>query len=158
MDSGSCNKAGILGIVTAQSPETTSTPRIVAKRGAREQFLSMNLVLEAIVVMFGTVVAVKFAQVGQLKLEAGTSSLWIMGGALAVMMIVASRLQKSEMGRYFGAVLQVPFLAMGLVVDLMIIPAIVFVAIWVASWWLGAKIDRERAEYDAAHPDEAPNA
>jgi len=144
--------------VSAQSPEAPETPRIVAKKPALEQFLSMTLVLEAIVVIFATVVAVKIDQVGQLSVDSNATALWTMGGIIAVLMFVASRLQKTQLGRYFGGVLQIPFLAMSFIVDLMIIPAVVFLVIWVVSWRLGARIDRERAEYDALHPDQAPDA
>jgi hypothetical protein len=117
--------------------------------------MSMNLILEACVVLFATIVAAKFHQIGMLKIDLGL--LWGMGGALMLLMIIASRMQASSLGRYFGTVLQVPFLLMGMYVDLMYFVAVVFIGIWAASWWLGAKIDRERAEYDAAHPETAPN-
>lgn len=145
--------------VTEQKPNPHApdvTKPIVAKKGAMVQFLSMNLMLEGIVALFGTVVASKFIQIDELELT--QVEVWTVGIIMAVMFIVASRMQKSSMGRYFGAVLQVPFLAMGLYIDLMIIVSVVFVVIWAVSWWLGAKIDRERAEYDAANPNTAPNA
>ncbi len=132
------------------------TPRIVAKKSARMQFLSSTLILEAIVVLFGTVVAVKFVQAD--RLDAPTSTLWIMGGLLSLIMIIISRVQKSSYGIIAGCAVQVPFVAMGFYVDMMFFVATVFVGLWVASLWLGTKIDRERAEYDSAHPTEAPNA
>ena len=132
-----------------------STPRIVAKKSARMQFLSTTLILEAIVVLFGTTVAVKFAQADHL--DAPISTLWIMGGLLSVLMIVFSRMQASSYGFIAGSAVQIPFVAMGFYVDMMFFVAAVFVGLWIGSWWLGSKIDRERAVYDAKHPDEAPN-
>lgn len=132
-----------------------STPRIVAKKSARMLFLSTTLILEAFVVLFGTAVAAKFAQVD--KLDAPISTLWIMGGLLSVLMIIFSRMQASSYGLIAGSAIQIPFVAMGFYVDLMFFVAAVFVGLWIGSWWLGSKIDRERGEYDASHPDEAPN-
>ena len=63
-------------------------------------------------------------------------SWWATGVFLAVMVLVA---------------------AWTLVIPLMGVVALVFIGLWVASLRLGGRVDRERAEYDAAHPDEAPN-
>ncbi len=136
--------------MTTQNP----TPRIVAKKSARVQFLSTTLVLEAIVVLFATVVAVKFVQIDALQIP--TTTLWTVGGALALIMILISRLQQTPYGLIAGSAVQLPFIAMSLYVDAMLVVAIVFVGLWVASAWLGTKIDRERAEYDAEHPGEIP--
>lgn len=144
--------------VTEQKPNPHApdlSKPIVAKKSAMVQFLSMNLVLEAVVVLFGTVVASKFIQIDELKLT--QVQVWTMGCVMALLFIVASGMQKTLMGRYFGGVIQVPFIVMSLYIDLMIIVSVVFVAIWAASWWLGAKIDRERSAYDAANPETAPN-
>ncbi len=121
------------------------------------QFLSTTLVLEAFVVLFATVVAVKFVQIEYIRTDVSITTVWIIGGVLALFLLVASRMQKNPYGIYFGAVLQVPFAALGFFVDMMFFVAAVFVALWIASWWLGRKIDTERAEYDRLHPDEAPN-
>ena len=43
-------------------------------------------------------------------------------------------------------------LAGGLWVPMMFLIGGVFVVMWVAMLRLGARIDRERAEFDAAHP------
>lgn len=119
------------------------------------QFLSTTLILEAIVVLFGTTVAAKFVQAD--RLDAPISTLWIMGGLLSLIMIVISRLQNAPYGIIAGGAVQVPFVAMGFYVDMMLLVAIVFVGLWAASLWLGNKIDRERAAFDLAHPDQAPN-
>jgi CHASE3 domain sensor protein len=116
----------------------------------------MVLVLEAFVILFGTIVAAKFVQVGHLNHS--QTQVWTMCAVLMVLLIVASRMQKSPLGIYFGAVLQIPFLMTGRYMDMMYLVAVVFIAIWVASLWLGTKIDRERAAYDTAHPETAPNA
>ena len=131
--------------------EGGAQPRIVAKKSAKVQFASTMLVLEAFVVVFATLVAVRLV-------DAPTSQVWLVGGVLAVVLVVLSRLVASPGGYVAGSAVQVPFLAVSLVIPLMVVVAVVFVGMWAVSLWLGAKIDRERAAYDAAHPDEAPTA
>ena len=109
------------------------------------------LILEAFVVFFATLVADKLS-------GAPSSKVWLAGGVLAVVLIVLSRLVSAPGGYVAGSAVQIPLLATGFVIPLMFPVAVVFVALWVVSLWLGSKIDRERAEYDAAHPDQAPNA
>lgn len=131
----------------AQQP---STPTIVRKKAAKPQFAGTMLVLEAFVVLFATLTASKL-------LDAPPLTVWLIGGVLALVLMILSRTVTVPGGYVAGSVVQVPVLAIGIVIPLMIPVAVVFIALWVVSLWLGAKIDRERAEYDAAHPDEAPN-
>lgn len=123
--------------------------RIVAKKSAKLQFASTMLMLEAFVVLFATLVASRLV-------DAPAGQVWLAGGVLAVVLVVLSRLVSAPGGYVAGSVVQVPFVAVSLVIPLMIVVALVFVVMWAVSLWLGAKIDRERAAYDAAHPDEAP--
>ncbi|SDC67128.1 Protein of unknown function [Sanguibacter gelidistatuariae] len=132
------------------SDASPATPRIVRKKAAKPQFTSTMLILEAFVVFFATLVADKLV-------DAPSSKVWLAGGVLAVVLIVLSRMVGTPGGYVAGSVVQIPLLATGFVVPLMFPVAIVFVALWVVSLRLGAKIDRERAAYDAAHPDKAPN-
>lgn len=108
------------------------------------------LVLEACVVFFATLVAVKLV-------DAPPAQIWTAGAVLAIVLVLLSRMVASPGGYLAGSLVQVPVLAIGFVIPLMFPVAAVFVALWAVSLWLGTKIDRERAEYDAAHPDEAPN-
>ena len=100
---------------------------------------------------FATLVAVRLV-------DAPAGQVWLVGGVLAVVLVVLSRLVAAPGGYVAGSAVQVPFLAVSLVIPLMVVVAVVFVGMWAVSLWLGAKIDRERAAYDAAHPDEAPTA
>lgn len=125
--------------------------RIVAKKSAKVQFTSTMLVLEAFVVLFATLALSRLV-------DAPASQVWLAGGVLAVVLVVLSRFVGAPGGYVAGSAVQLPFLAVSLVIPLMVIVAVVFVVMWAVSLWLGAKIDRERAEYDAAHPDEAPPA
>ncbi len=131
----------------AQQP---SVPRIVPKKAAKPQFTSTMLVLEAFVVLFATLTASRL-------IDAQASTVWIVGGVLALVLVILSRTVAAPGGYIAGSLVQVPVFAISIVIPLMIPVAVVFIALWVVSLWLGAKIDRERAEYDAAHPDEAPN-
>lgn len=126
-------------------------PRIVPKKPAKPQFASTMLVLEAFVVVFATLAA------SRLLPDVPSGDIWLVGGVLALTLVVLSRTVARPGGYIAGSAVQVPFLAGGLVIPLMFPVAIVFIALWVVSLWLGAKIDRERAEYDAAHPEQAPN-
>ncbi|MEP7764963.1 DUF4233 domain-containing protein [Sanguibacter sp. 25GB23B1] len=123
--------------------------RVVAKKSAKIQFASTMLVLEAFVVVFATLVAFRLV-------DAPAGQVWLAGGVLAVVLVVLSRLVAAPGGYVAGSAVQLPFLAVSLVIPLMVIVAVVFVVMWAVSLWLGAKIDRERAEYDAAHPGEVP--
>jgi hypothetical protein len=131
----------------AQQP---SVPRIVPKKAAKPQFTSTMLVLEAFVVLFATLTASRL-------IDVPASTVWIVGGVLALVLVILSRTVAAPGGYIAGSLVQLPVLAISIVIPLMIPVAVVFIALWVVSLWLGAKIDRERAEYDAAHPDEAPN-
>ena len=48
-------------------------------------------------------------------------------------------------------------LGFGLVVPMMFVVGGIFVVLWFVALRLGGRIDRERAAYDAEHPDTAPN-
>ncbi len=87
----------------------------------------------------------------------GAGTVWLAGGVLVVVLIVLSRAVKSPGGYIAGTAVQLPVVLSGLVVPMMFILAAVFVPLWFISLRLGAKIDRERAAYDAAHPATAPN-
>ncbi len=147
----------IVVFVTELNPHTPDPNRpIVAKKRAQPQFLSTTLVLEVFAVLFATVVAVKFSGIGKITLS--IPAIWSYSAVVMVLLLVASRLQTKPLGIYFGAVLQATLVVMGLFVDLMIVVAVVFIGLWIASYFLGQKIDRERAEYDALNPGTAPNA
>ncbi|WP_258726651.1 DUF4233 domain-containing protein [Cellulomonas sp. NS3] len=142
------------------SPEPTlpdSTPAqpaapgsIRRKRPARQQFASTILLLEAFLVLFATLVAYGLANAGSGPLP--PSAVWLAGGVLMLVLVVLSRLPGRPGGYVAGSVVQVVVLAMGFVVPMMFVVGGVFVVLWFVSLRLGGRIDRERAEWDAAHP------
>ena len=135
--------------------------RIKAKKSALVQFTSTTLLLEVFVVIFATLAVwglrgSEFGR-GPLQIESG-GVIWALGGVLALVLLILSRAQGSAAGRAAGTVAQVPVLAMGLLVPMMYLVGGIFVILWIYALRLGARVDRERAEYDAAHPETAPNA
>lgn len=131
---------------------SSTTPAVRRKRPAKPQFTQTILVLEAFVVLFATL-AVHGLRVYP------TGPVWLVGGVLLVLLLVASGLVGRPGGYVVGWVLQGWLVAAALLVpagarDLAVITVLVFVALWAVALRLGGRIDRERAEYDAAHPGE----
>lgn len=134
--------------------------RIKPRKPAKVQFTSMMLQLEAFVVLFAGVALYGLRssdyERGPLVIESPLA-LWLVVGVLFVVLLVMSRMVGTPMGYYAGTVVQVPVLAMGLLLPMMFVVGVVFVAMWVVSLRLGGRIDRERAQYDSEHPETAPN-
>lgn len=97
------------------------------------------LVLEACVVLFAALVAY-----GLRAAEPGT--VWLLGGGLALSLLLAAGLLRQPGGYVVGSVLQVAVVAGGVLVPLMFVVGGIFAVLWVVSLRLGARIDRERAE------------
>lgn len=134
---------------------------IEAKPSARAQFTSTILVLEAFVVLFACFVAMGLQGVEGAGADAvpvmSDATIWTSGGILMAVLVVLSRTVGRPEGIVAGSVAQCVVLATGLVVPMMFVVGAVFVVLWVVSLRLGGRIDRERAAFDAAHPDTAPN-
>jgi hypothetical protein len=134
--------------------------RIKPKKPATVQFTSMVLQLEAFVVLFAAfaLYGLRDSVYEQGLLQVGsTTAIWVVCGVLFVVLLVLSRMMGRPGGYVAGSAVQVPVLALGLLLPMMFVVAGVFVIMWVVSLRLGGRIDRERAEYDAAHPETAPN-
>ncbi|WP_233565720.1 DUF4233 domain-containing protein [Cellulomonas sp. PhB143] len=138
-----------------------AAPRIRAKKSAKLQFTSTTLVLEAVVVLFATFTVYALRTVPSVWPDAVApptgAAIWTVGAVLMVVLVVLSRAVGTGPGYVAGSVVQLPVLATGLVVPLMFVVGVVFAAMWIVSLRLGGRIDRERAAYDAAHPETAPN-
>ena len=115
------------------------------KRPAKPQFTQTILVLEAVLVFFATLVAYG------LRL-AEPAAIWWVGGTLSLTLIVLSGVMARPGGYIAGSVVQGLVLAVGFFVPMMFVVGGIFVVLWVVALRLGGRIDRERAEYDAAHP------
>ncbi len=134
---------------------------IKPKKPAKVQFASTTLQLEAFVVLFAALAIFGLRnsayERGPLAIES-TTALWVITGVFFVTLLVLSRMVARPGGYLAGSVAQVPVLGLGLLLPMMFVVAGIFVVMWVVSLRLGGRIDRERAEYDAAHPETAPNA
>lgn len=91
--------------------------------------------------------------------------LWAVGGGLAFVLLLLSGMLRAPGGYLAGTLVQIPVLASGFVLlfapvpgggfgaTILFVISAVFVALWVFSLRVGGRIDRERAEWDAAHAD-----
>jgi len=133
---------------------------IEAKPSALRQFTSTILVLEALVVLFACFAAIGLQGVSGAGRDAvpemSVATIWTAGGVLMLVLVALSRTVGRPGGIVAGSVAQAVVLATGLVVPMMVLVGAVFAVLWVVSVRLGARIDRERAQYDAAHPETAP--
>jgi hypothetical protein len=135
--------------VTDSAPrpdEPAPGPAISRKRPATVVFAETMLLLEAFLLVFVTLVAYG------LKV-APSAAVWGVGLGLALVLAVLSGLQRFGWGRVVGSVAQLVVVAGGFWVPMVWVIGGIFVVLWVAMLWLGARIDRERAAFDAAHPD-----
>lgn len=133
---------------------------IRAKRSAKLQFSQTVLALESFLVLFVTLVAFGLREVPSVwPFFPPPSSvvIWTFGLVLVVVLLVLSRAVSQPGGLLAGSLVQIPVFATGFAVPMMFLMAGVFVVLWVVALRLGGRIDRERAEYDAAHPETAPN-
>ena len=98
-----------------------------------------------------TLVAVELREPSE-ALLAEPAAVWWVGGTLSVTLIVLSGLMTRPGGYVAGTVVQVLVLGVGFFVPMMFVVGGIFVVLWIVALRLGGRIDRERAEYDAAHP------
>ena len=134
--------------------------RIAARKPALAQLASLTLRLEAFCVVFAAVALYglrgSLYEKGPLA-PADPALIWVVGGVLFVVLLVLSRLTSRPAGLAGGTVAQVVVVATGLALPMMFVVGAVFAIMWVAALRIGARVDRERREYDAAHPQTAPN-
>lgn len=72
------------------------------------------------------------------------------GLGLAVLCIVAAGMLRSPAGYYLGTLVQVLALSCAVLITEMLLIGLMFGALWAAAWYLGVKIDRERAAWGEA--------
>lgn len=108
-------------------------------RSARRSMCAAMLGLQAVVLFLSGVVLI-----GSSDLGAG-QALGIGFGLAAACVVVAGLLRRSW-AYYLGWAIQVVSLALGFVTTWMFFLGAIFTALWAGAYFLGAKIDRERAE------------
>ncbi|GHG43782.1 membrane protein [Flavimobilis marinus] len=126
------------------------------KKSAKVLFTSTILVLESFVMVFATLALYGLRTVPDVAPSLPPGLIWGLGGTMVVVLLVLSRLVGRPGGYLAGSLAQLPVVAAGFVVPMMFVVAAIFVVLWVVSLRLGARVDRERAAYDAAHPGEIP--
>ncbi|BCW40856.1 hypothetical protein StoSoilB3_23910 [Arthrobacter sp. StoSoilB3] len=127
------------------------------RRSTKVMFASTVLLLEAFVAFFGTL-----AVFGLKRGEVDPGIILGVGIALSVVLVLACAVLSRPWGIGLGWVLQVVLILTGLAEPMMFIVGVLFAI----CWWYGiragmridrevAQRDREQAEWDAAHGEEA---
>jgi hypothetical protein len=97
------------------------------------------LTLQAVVLFLTGVVLIGLTSLG------ASTALGI-GGGLAVSCFVAAGLLRHPVGYWLGWTIQAVSIGLGFVVHMMFFLGVIFGALWAGAYFLGARIDRERAE------------
>ena len=108
-------------------------------RSAQRQLSATMLALQAVVLGLTTPVMISVAGV-----PAGTAL--AVGLGLAVACVVAAGMLRRPWAYSLGWLIQVASIVLGVVVPIMFVLGAVFLALWAGAYFVGAKIDRERAE------------
>ena len=122
-------------------------PQRSPKRGMCAAILS----LEAVVLGLTTPVMINLAHVRW------QTAVWI-GLGLCVACLVLAGLLRWEAAYAVGWVIQVAAIALGFVVPMMFALGAIFALLWGTAYFLGRKIERERAAAYAAYDAERPTA
>jgi len=124
------------------------------RRSIRRSLCAAMLVLQAVVLFLTGVVTIGLTDLGATTSLAG-------GAGLALLCVVVAGLLGRPFGYAAGWLVQVLSIALGFVVTAMFFLGAVFAALWATSYFLGDRIDRERAErlvleeeWQAQHPSE----
>ena len=112
----------------------------------QRRLCSAILCLEAIVLGLTTLVFLPLTSV-----STGTA-LSIGLGLFAASLVIAGLL-RHRFAYALGWVLQIVALALGTVISVMYVLGAVFLVLWATAYLLGAKIEREQAQWLAAHPE-----
>jgi hypothetical protein len=108
-------------------------------RSARRSMCAAILGLQAVVLGLTTPVMISVAQVSV------ATALWV-GLGLTAACVVTAGLLRQTWAYYLGWAIQLASLVLGFVVPMMFFLGAIFTALWAGAYFLGARIDRERAE------------
>ncbi|HET7066674.1 MAG TPA: DUF4233 domain-containing protein [Nocardioides sp.] len=126
-----------------QAAETSGRKERSPKRGMCAAILS----LEAVVLGLTTPVMINLADVPWRTACA-------IGLGLCLACLVLAGLLRSEVAYAVGWVIQVAAIALGFVVPMMFVLGAIFALLWGSAYFLGRKIERERAAAYAAYDAE----
>lgn len=108
-------------------------------RSVQRSMCAAMLTLQAVVLGLTTPVLISVASV-----SVGTA-LWV-GLGLTVACVVAAGMLRRRWAYGLGWLVQVASIALGFVIPMMFVLGVIFGALWAGAYFLGAKIDREKAE------------
>jgi Protein of unknown function (DUF4233) len=114
------------------------------ERTATEALLSIVLGLEAVLIFFTTLVVFGLRAVEPVVAFSA-------GGALIVVLAVASRLQRYRWGQWLGWLLQGAIVASGVVLALMFVIGAGFAALFAYCFFRGRSLDRAKTAMIAEH-------
>jgi len=106
---------------------------------AKRQLSATMLTLQAIVLGLTTPVLISVADVS-------VAVALVVGLGLTLACVVVAGMLRREWAYGAGWAIQIASLALGVLIPMMFILGAVFLALWAGAYFVGAKIDRERAE------------
>lgn len=117
----------------------------------RRRLCAAILALEAIALGLSTPVLIFIADVST------ATALWI-GLGLSVACIVVAGLLRFAWAYWLGWAIQAAAIAVGFEARSMFVVGGIFLALWATAWFLGGKIEAERAEWERTgeYPGQAP--
>ncbi|WP_062301169.1 DUF4233 domain-containing protein [Demequina subtropica] len=118
------------------------------KRSARLTFCQTVLALQSLAAFFATLVLWGLDRAGEVSIPGPV--LWGGGLGMVVLLGYAAGQQRRRWGLALGWALQVPMLLGGFIEPDIAVIGAMFLITWLIGVRLGTRIDRERAEYDAA--------
>jgi hypothetical protein len=107
------------------------------------------LSLEAIVLGLSTLVLLPLTPVS-------TGTALGIGLGLLLACVLTAGLLRFRWAYALGWLVQVAAVALGVVVTAMFVLGAIFLALWATAYLMGAKIERERAAWTAAHDEASP--
>jgi hypothetical protein len=108
-------------------------------RSTQRSLCAAMLVLQAVVLFLTTPVMISVADVS-------VSTGLLIGLGLTVACLLAAGMLRKPVGFMLGWAVQVASLALGLVITEMFFLGAVFAGLWAAAYFMGRKIDAEKAE------------
>jgi hypothetical protein len=113
-------------------------------RDPRRMMCATILGLQCIVLGLSTPVLITVEDVS-------TPTALILGLGLSAAALLIAGLLRFEWAYYLGFALQVATLALGIIAPVMILLAVIFGALWTTAYFLGKKIEADRAAWEAEH-------
>ena len=114
-------------------------------RSLQRSMCAAILALEAVVLGLTTPVLISLTDVSW-------QTSVVVGVGLMLACLLVAGLLRSRLAYYAGWAIQVAAIALGFLIPVMFGLGVVFLALWWAAYAVGAKIDREKAEYQEGQP------